>query len=219
MTCPHCGIAILPAEQWRQSTHDGGASAIAADLYIVAENCPACGRLFIVREDGIFFSGEWLAGVARILWPLGGKQGRAAAAEVPRELASLYEEAALVLELSPRASAALSRRCLSQLLQQQFGAHQRELANQIKHVVDTGNLPAHLADSLHSVAAVGNIATHTQKSVTTGEVVDVEPWEADWNLDALENLFEFCFIGPALAAARKAKLNQKQQAIGKPPVP
>ena len=78
-------------------------------------------------------------------------------------------------------------------------------------------LPSHLVDSLHAVRA-GNIAAHTQKSSSSGDVVDVEPGEAEWNLDTLEGLFDFYYVQPAKTAARKAALNAQQQAIRKSPV-
>jgi hypothetical protein len=53
------------------------------------------------------------------------------------------------------------------------------------------------------------------KSTTTGSIVDVEPGEAEWNLEVVEMLFDFCFVQPALAAKRKADLDQKLKDIGK----
>jgi hypothetical protein len=47
------------------------------------------------------------------------------------------------------------------------------------------------------------------KSTTTGAIVDVAPGEAEWNLDVLEMLFDFCFVQPAVAAERKAALEKK----------
>jgi hypothetical protein len=56
------------------------------------------------------------------------------------------------------------------------------------------------------------------KSTTTGAIIDVEPGEAEWNLDVLESLFEFYFVGPAAAAKRKSQLNTKLKAAGKPEI-
>jgi len=38
--------------------------------------------------------------------------------------------------------------------------------------------------------------THPIKSERPGEVVEVEPGEADWNLDVLEALFNYYFVQP-----------------------
>lgn len=187
--------------------------------YVEAATCPHCHRLIVTKEDGEWYGHDFGITASQIVWPSGVKQGRTAASDVPKDVASLYEEASVVLPLSPRASAALSRRCLQQVLSEAGGAPKGDLFNQIEHVVKSGALPSHLVDSLHAVRAIGNIAAHTQKSTATGDVVDVEPGEADWNLDTLEGLFDFYYVAPAKTAARKAALNAKQNAIGKPPIP
>jgi len=57
------------------------------------------------------------------------------------------------------------------------------------------------------------------KDTTTGEIVDVEPHEAEWNLDVLESLFDFYYVQPALAKAKKDIINKKLVAAGRPPLP
>ena len=58
-------------------------------------------------------------------------------AEVPEEFAADYREACLVLADSPKASAALSRRCLQHILQEKSGAKtQNNLAKTIEEVID-----------------------------------------------------------------------------------
>jgi hypothetical protein len=56
------------------------------------------------------------------------------------------------------------------------------------------------------------------KSTSTGQIVDVEEGEAEWLLDVLEELFEFYYVAPARAAARRDVLNQKLKDLGKPPL-
>ena len=48
--------------------------------------------------------------------------------------------------------------------------------------------------------------------------MDVEPGEAEWNLEALEGLFDFYYVQPARTALRKAALNKKLTDAGKPPI-
>jgi hypothetical protein len=142
---------------------------------------------------------------------------------VPAEVVDPYKqdfiEACAILSLSPKASAALSRRNLQAILRDKAGAKAKDLADQIDEVIATGKLPSHLEEGLHAVRNVGNFAAHGMKSKTTGEIVEVEPGEAEWNLDVLESLFDFYFVQPALAARRKAELNKKLKDIGKPPIP
>jgi hypothetical protein len=219
MICPHCELAVLPTQQWRTNARDDDTEDDPAATYIEAATCVNCRRLIVTKEDGEWIGADFDVSTYQVIWPAGVKQGRTAPTEVPTDVANLFAEASVVLPLSPRASAALSRRCLQQVLTDAGGAPTGDLYKQIEDVVNSGSLPSHLIDSLHAVRAIGNIAAHTQKSTTTGAVVDVEPGEAEWNLDTLEGLFDFYYIAPAKTASRKAALNAKQQAIGKPPIP
>jgi hypothetical protein len=49
-------------------------------------------------------------------------------------------------------------------------------------------------------------------------VVDVEPGEAEWLLEVLEGLFDFCFIQPAILQKKRDALNQKLADAKKPPM-
>jgi hypothetical protein len=131
-------------------------------------------------------------------------------------IAADYVEACLVLPDSAKASAALSRRCLQALLRLKGGTKKKDLVDAIQGVLDSRQLPTHLAHDLDAARNVGNFATHTQKSTATGEILDVEPGEAEWNLDVLEGLFDFYFVGPELAAAKRVALNKKLKDAGKP---
>ena len=134
------------------------------------------------------------------------------------KIASDYAEACLVLADSPKASAALSRRALQHLLWDKAGTKQKDLADAIQEVLDSKQLPSHLARDLDAVRNIGNFGAHPLKSTSTGEIIDVEPGEAEWNLDVLEGLFDFYFVQPAVSAQKRTALNKKLQDAGKPPM-
>jgi len=79
-------------------------------------------------------------------------------------------------------------------------------------------LPQDLADNIDAIRNIGNFAAHPNKSKSTGDVVPVEPHEAEWNLEVLESLFDFYFVQPAKAKARRDALNKKLTDAGKPPL-
>jgi hypothetical protein len=56
------------------------------------------------------------------------------------------------------------------------------------------------------------------KQQSTGLVVDVEPEEANWNLDVLEELFDFYYVQPKRAEEKRKKLDEKLKGSGKPPM-
>lgn len=138
--------------------------------------------------------------------------------EVDERYAADFREASLVLADSPKASAALSRRCLQDVLREKAGVKHSNLNNEIDEVLKKGSLPSWLADNLDAVRVVGNFAAHPIKSTSTGVVVDVEPGEAEWLLDLLEQLFDFYFVQPAIAQSKRDALNQKLADAGKKPL-
>jgi hypothetical protein len=53
--------------------------------------------------------------------------------------------------------------------------------------------------------------------VTTLQIIDVEPGEAEQCLETVEEMFEHFYVRPALAKKRKAELDAKLKTEGKPP--
>ena len=136
---------------------------------------------------------------------------------VPADLAEDFNEACLVLSDSPKASAALSRRCLQEVLKLQ-GFTQHDLAKAIDAALASNTLPGELRFNLDAVRNIGNFAAHPIKDQTSGSVVAVEPHEAEWNLEVLEGLFDFYYVQPALNGSRVTALNAKLAAAGRSPI-
>jgi hypothetical protein len=139
---------------------------------------------------------------------------------VPAPIASDYREACLVLSFSPKASAALSRRCLQNLLRDAANLTDRSgnLSKEIDEVIQRGNLPTHISESIDSIRNTGNFAAHPMKCTNTGQILDVEPHEAEWNLEVPEALFDFYYVQPALIKAKRTAMNAKLAAAKKPPM-
>jgi len=135
--------------------------------------------------------------------------------EIPENLTIDYVESCLVLDISPKASAALSRRCLQNILREKADIKKGDLSSEIQQVIDSLVLPSHLSECIDAVRNVGNFAAHPIKSKSTGEIIEVEFGEAEWNLDVIENLFDFYFVQPAKTKAKKDALNEKLKAAGK----
>jgi len=226
MKCPHCLVTIHADPQWLQLGKDKDGS-----WAVIKRDCPACGRMILILARGrpVYtqspvggqrFSHLQPVEDAALFHPRGA--GRPPCPpEVPADapdIAADYQEACLVLGDSAKASAALSRRCLQQLLRQKALVTPGNLNDEIEQVIQSGRLPSHISESLDAVRVIGNFAAHPIKSTSTGEIVAVEPGEAEWNLDVLESLFDFYFVQPAATAKRKAALNTKLKDAGKPPL-
>jgi uncharacterized protein DUF4145 len=102
------------------------------------------------------------------------------------------------------------------LLRETVKVKHADLFMEIQELLDRGTLPSHIAESLDAVRNIGNFAAHPIKSQHSGEVLEVEPGEAEWTLDVLESLFDFYFVQPAVTQSKKAALNAKLKEAGKP---
>jgi hypothetical protein len=109
--------------------------------------------------------------------------------DIPDDYIIDYVEAYAVLTDSPNASAALSRRLLQKLLRDKDSVKQGDLFDEIEQVINSRQLPRYLIDSIHNIRNIGNFAAHPH-STPGGEIIDVEPLEAEANMEVLELLFD-----------------------------
>ena len=207
-TCPHCKTPNRFEDvQYRQGT--GTSHFFDFNLINGTEDrtkllqtcrCTACGEIII-------FFGE------QMVYPLGAIR-KSAPKEVPTNISQDFNEACLVESLSSKASAALARRCLQNMLHEQ-GITKANLSQEIGEAMK--NLPSHLSEAIDAIRNIGNFAAHPMKSTNSGDIIDVEEGETEWILDVLEQLFDFYYVQPAITKAKKAALDVKLQSVGKPP--
>lgn len=208
MKCPHCLTAFHsnPRETHLEDDIDGS-------WYVKHELCPACNKLIVyLRQDAYYTNFDYLArpkNIARSPLP--------PEVEDPQIVAD-YNESSLVLSDSAKASAALSRRTLQHILREKAGVKHSDLSKEIQEVLDSNRLPSDIAENLDAVRNIGNFAAHPMKTTRTGEIVDVEPNEAEWNLEVLEQLIDFYYVRPAVAKKKRDELNTKLESLGKPPI-
>ena len=223
MKCPHCSVTVHLSFTQRDLT----TALDDEEKEIVWEArcgiCPSCGKAVIYLQyatAGYDTRGQRIGIGDRtpfLAWPQ--SSNRPCLKEVPREVASDFDEAVRVLAISPQASAALTRRSLQQILRDYGQTKKKDLFDQIEEVVTGGQVPHALGEQLSAVRVIGNFAAHPLKSQATGMILPVEAHEAEWNLDVLEATFDHYFVKPAQANARKAALNEKLTAAGKVPLP
>lgn len=213
LKCLHCQtvVKLIPTESKPTWMDARGAQEY---LRIVTAQCPECGRVLVSIEEmhpvpniGITVTNEL------VVWPLSSGMPPAPT-QVPKEMAQDYDEAAIVLPFSAKASAALSRRCLQTLLRDAANTKAKDLSKQIEEVLPS--LPSYIAHNLDAVRQIGNFAAHQQKSKLTGSIIDVETGEAEWNLEVLDALFDFYYVRPAIEQSKRDKLNAKLKEAGKP---
>lgn len=221
MKCPHCLVEIHARAYllYLGKDEDGN---WAIQRYLCPN--PKCNKMifYLVCGEAIFTSRDEFSRFSsvskQILVRPKASNRPPVPPEVPKEFAEDYNEACLVLADSPKASAALSRRCLQRLLREVAKVKPGNLADEIKQVIDSGELPSYLVKNIDYIRNIGKFAAHPIKSKKTGEIVPVEPGEAEWNLDVLELLFDFYFVKPQVAKEKKAALDKKLKEARKKPM-
>jgi hypothetical protein len=219
MKCPHCRTEFHDDEKYEQIHH----ADVDGNWFVGSQHCPSCERIIIFIINGeAKYSLSQVSGLALekkrfLVYPKGSSRPPCPI-EVPNEFAEDYSEACIVLQDSPKASAALSRRCLQNILREIAKVKPQDLYHEIQEVIDKGNLPSHLIAIIDAVRNVGNFSAHPMKSQKTGEIIAVEPHEAEWNLDVLEALFDFYFVQPEVIKKKRDALNQKLSEAGKKPM-
>ena len=223
MRCPHCGTGTRPRFEITSTWPYDPDNDRGTGYRLAYGHCTECDKLIVIMQRGnITFDGKHgvhildEVGDERIIYPL--SYSHNIEPEVPEKYKSDFKEACAVLPLSPKASAALSRRLLQNILREHFGIKRPDLAKEIEEFINRKDVPTYLAEAVDAVRNVGNFAAHPLKNTNTGEIVDVEPGEAEWLLEVLGSLFDFAFVQPARLDAKKKQLNDKLQALGKPPM-
>lgn len=226
MLCPYCRTEFF--EHWsttylekhgspvmKGGAYDGRALSLEVNL----TTCPKCrGATANLKLDGPALNDPHFATVRVI--PRSGPFPTAPA-DVPGSIADDYAEANEVLPISPKASAALSRRCLQAILARE-GYANRDLVKQIEAVLSetdaSKSLPSAIRDNIDAIRNFGNFSAHPITDQTTLQVVDVEEGEAEWCLQLLQDLFDYYYVAPARAVEKRAALSAKLAAAGKPPM-
>jgi hypothetical protein len=221
MKCPHCSIHFH--DNWDQHYFGrGNGGHLTEDVegtkaYWMYRSayCPACREWTIqmaLAKDQKPLT-DW-----RQIHPVGANRGPVPT-DVPSQIAQDYIEACNVLPISAKASAALARRCLQNMLHA-GGYAEKDLAKEIDLLLNEPDpkkaLPHKLRETVDAIRNFGNFSAHPIDDKTTLQVIDVEPHEAEWCLETIEELFEHFYVGPAAAKAKKAALNAKLAAGGKP---
>jgi hypothetical protein len=216
--CPHCQFSVCfdnatPIIERGPNWANPSPTYLAIEgeqerIFVYSSSCPNCNKQIVISKITIAEKTQH-----RLVHPF--NIVRTVPLEVPKVIAVDFLEAAEVLSISEKASAALSRRCLQNLLTNR-GFTKRDLNDQIGDAIPT--LPTVIGENLDAVRNIGNFAAHPLKYTSSGQIVDVEPEEAEWNLEVLESLFDYFYVQPVKAKEKRDKLNTKLAALHKPPM-
>lgn len=159
--------------------------------------------------------------IDRLVHPPGRSRPTVDSEAIPQALKEDYLEACEVLEISPKASAVLSRRVLQGILKEQ-GYDSRNLHQQIIDVLAQDGpaaLPGSLRDTIDVIRHFGNFSAHPITQETTLQLVDVEPDEAEWCLQIVEELFRHYYVELDRLRKKIGETRAKIEAHGKELLP
>ncbi len=218
MICPHCSTAAK--FDWRITQPQELDREQQKGIQIFYGECPNCDKTVIgMQSGGLEYtsgSGWFMIEMVsqKILYPKTNSFQNSN--DIPEKYLEDYEEAVKVLSASPKASAALTRRLLQNILREEFKIEEKSLVKEIELFINKTDIPSYIADAVDAVRQIGNIAAHPSKDLNTGEIVPVEKNEAEWLIEVIEQLFDFVFIQPKKLEKRKQELNLKLSKLGKP---
>jgi hypothetical protein len=218
MKCPHCLVEFFP--EFSENLMKGDANG---SWYYSITSCPSCLKFIIdihLINPGFRASPSLNPGIiikSIRAFPRGTSRPPCPI-EVDSKFKVDYEEACLTLPDSPKASAALSRRCLQLLLRDKVGVKKGSLNQEVDEAIKKENYPSSISELLHGLQWVGNFAAHPEKDTMSGTIIDTEPGEAELCLEILEALFDYHFVLPEKNKVRLAKINKKLTDAGKPPI-
>ncbi|MEK4881440.1 MULTISPECIES: DUF4145 domain-containing protein [Paenibacillus] len=190
-------------------------------LFVVCPN-PDCKEYVLTAS---LFNGEHENGlIARKehvnTWNLvPGSQAKVFPEYVPSVIIDDYREACLIKELSPKASATLSRRCIQGIIRDHWGIKKNRLIDEIEAI--KGKVDPLTWDAIDAVRKIGNIGAHMEKDINV--IIDVEPDEAallvelievliyDWYITSYERKQRFQnIVGISDSKTRQKRMNQDQ---------
>lgn len=192
-TCPFCNSSMSLHEGTLRQYHPcfTGPNGIAFTNHIPRETievsfykCPNCEKISIVLK-GI---GSDVKNILLPVWPT--SLAKQFPDYVPQQIRQDYEEAYAIANISPKASATLSRRCLQGMIRDFWQINRNNLAKAIEELESKVSYSQWKA--IDSVRKVGNIGAHMENDINL--IVDIDPIEAHILLTLIEILVRDWYI-------------------------
>lgn len=153
-------------------------------ISIVFYKCPNCGQ-YTIQAKGI---GNDVNDVNVPIRPI--SSARQFPKYIPEAIRQDYEEACAIVNLSPKASATLSRRCLQGMIRDFWGISKSRLVDEINEL--QSKIPAQQWKVIDGIRRIGNIGAHMEKDINL--IVDIDPDEAQKLIKLIEHLLEQWYV-------------------------
>jgi hypothetical protein len=147
--------------------------------------------LFASINKAHYVSSGWKLGDLLMSWQLiPSSEAKAFPSYVPKAVLGDYQEACLIRDRSPKASATLSRRCLQGIIRDFWGVKKARLIDEIEAIKD--KIDPLVWQAIDAVRHIGNIGAHMEKDINL--IIDVDPQEAGLLIGLIEMLIKEWYI-------------------------
>jgi hypothetical protein len=209
-TCPHCDRAVTITDGrittdrhtlWQENA-DGRRSLIST--FIVCPN-PDCRKFTLTAalRESKSGQGNEVLGQTLQSWNLvPSSSAKSFPSYIPKTILSDYQEACYIRDLSPKASATLSRRCLQGILRDFWQVKPGRLVDEIDQIND--RVDPLTWGAIDALRKLGNIGAHMEKDINL--IVDVDPQEAELLIGLIETLLKEWYVGREERKARMGAL-------------
>lgn len=153
-------------------------------LEISFYRCPSCTKSTIL-VSGIGYEIE-LSNVP--LWP--NSTAKQFPEYIPEQIRNDYHEACAIVNLSPKASATLSRRCLQGMIHDFWEIKLKNLNHEITALKE--KIDPNLWNAIDSLRELGNIGAHMEADVNV--IIDIDSNEAETLINLIELLIKEWYI-------------------------
>lgn len=197
--CPFCTrVATIGQENTTSGTLSFDDNNKEGTLWLTTKTVtcpnPACREYVIstrLNKRELKDNGTWGAGALLQSWQLRPQSNAKPFPDyIPAPLLADYTEACLVRDLSPKASATLSRRCLQGMIRDFWSVTERTLFEEISAIQNKVD-PA-IWSAMDAVRKIGNIGAHMERDINL--VIDVDPDEAQTLIRLIEVLFQEWYV-------------------------
>ena len=197
-TCPYCGRATtITDSNFSSEVHFFTIGNKDGDLGLKTTviSCPNDGCLEYTIT-GSLHKAMWkdsyrIYGNPLLKWTLKPNSlGKQFPTYIPKAIIADYDEACIIRDLSPKASATLSRRCLQGIIRDFWNVKKGRLVDEINEIQE--KVDPITWQAIDSVRSIGNIGAHMEKDINL--IIDVEPEEAQLLIGLIEILIKDLYV-------------------------
>jgi len=225
--CPYCNQnATLVNPNISRSDHTfnnnnkDGNSVFGVEIVV----CPnsACKEYTVSGTLHDYYPSSQQKGALREFWKLKPQSSAKPVPDyVPQAIRDDYKESCLIVDLSPKASATLSRRCLQGMIRDFHKIVKKRLVDEIDAL--HGQIDQQTWNAIDALRKLGNIGAHMETDINM--IIDVDPGEAQLLIELIETLLEEWYVRRherdlrmnkiiATAAAKQIQKAKPASAIG-----